>query len=139
MVRSLALAAAFFLGSACAPVAAPGGPRQADCPILASSDWTAWVNAMPGPGARPTLIVTGNVTVPTGGYATRMGPGPTLRSEPPIQHVLLDVTPPSGAATQAVMTLQARGEFPALPSYGRITVVCGNRILAEIAPVERAF
>ena len=23
---------------------------------------------MPGPGARPTLIVTGKVTVPTGGY-----------------------------------------------------------------------
>jgi hypothetical protein len=132
------MASALF-GSACAPGGPPGETSAAACSILASSDWAAWINAMPGPGARTTLIVTGNVTVPTGGYATRLRLGPTLRSEPPIQHVLLDLAPPSGAATQAVMTLQARGEFPALPRYGRVTVLCGDRILADISPVERAF
>ena len=37
----------------------------ATCPVVGASDWAAWVNAMPGPNARPTLIVTGKVTVPT--------------------------------------------------------------------------
>ena len=35
--------------------------RRPDCPITSSSDWTAWVNAMPGPNAGPRLIVTGKV------------------------------------------------------------------------------
>ena len=46
--------------------AQPSPSAAMDCGIVGSSDWTAWVNAMPGPNARPTLIVTGKVTVPSG-------------------------------------------------------------------------
>ncbi|HEV2746901.1 MAG TPA: hypothetical protein VGW34_06345 [Allosphingosinicella sp.] len=93
---------------------------------------------MPGP-ERPKLIVTGKVTVPTGGYRLSLEQGPLLELHPPIQHVLLSVRPPSEGATQAVVTHEVRGEFPALDAYGAVTVKCGPEVLAEIRPVARAY
>src|SRR5262245_10898640 len=55
-----------YPGQPAPPGAYSGGPYQPpppECTITASRDWTAWVNAMPGPGARgPALVVTGKVT-----------------------------------------------------------------------------
>jgi hypothetical protein len=92
---------------------------------------------MPGP-ERPHLMVTGDVTVPTGGWQVALELGPTMRSQPPIQIVDLRLTPPNGMATQAIVTHQARGRFPALPSYRSVVVRCGGRELATISPVETA-
>lgn len=115
-----------------------GGETAGACPIAGSSDWAAWVSAMPGPD-RPRLIVTGKVTVPTGGYRLALREGPLLRSEPPIQQILLDVALPSGGATQAIVTHEVRGEWPALERYRAVTIHCGGEVLAEISPVERAY
>jgi hypothetical protein len=112
----------------------PGGA----CPISGSSDWAAWVNAMPGP-ERPSLIVTGRVTVPTGGYQLALERGPLREIDPPVQEVTLSVRPPSGPATQAVVTHEVRGQWPALDRSGAVVVRCGGETLAEIRPVERAY
>ncbi len=119
-------------------------PRQVrlptpDCPILSSTDWAAWVNAMPGPVARPKLIVTGRVTVPTGGYRVTLQQGPLQEIHPPIQQMILRAQPPSGGATQAVVTHEVRAELPALESYGSVTIRCGSSTLASITDVERAY
>ena len=133
MKTSLALTAAALL-CACATTA-PARPEG--CAAISSANWAAWIAAMPGP-ERPHLIVTGDVTVPTGGYRIALELGPTLRSQPPIQHVLLRITPPVGPATQAIVTHQARGRFPALPSYRSVVVLCGGHTIAEIARIETA-
>ena len=125
----------------CAPVpAAPAqGPRgAAECPIAGSSDWAAWVNAMPGPGARPTLVITGKITVPTGGYRHAWTDMRVMESYPVQVAADLQVTPPAGGATQAVVTHDVRGEWPIAPPVGSVTVRCGDRVLARIAPVETA-
>lgn len=127
----------------CIPAGGAGEPRgigdaSGECPAASTSDWIAWVNAMPGPDSSPTLIVTGNVTVPTGGYSLGLDLGPTLEMNPPIQQIILRVMPPSGGATQAVVEHEVRGEFPALPSYGAVEIRCGSERLATIADIERA-
>ena len=133
--------------AACAPVAPPypppvagpvGGPVSVACPIIASSDWAAWVNAMPGPNARPTLIVTGKVTVPTGGWDFIWRDARVMESYPVQVAVDLEPLIPNGPATEAVTTHDLRYEMPIGPPVGSVTVRCGDRLLARIAPVETA-
>ena len=113
-------------------------PRPTDCPIISSSDWAAWVNAMPGPNARPTLIVTGKAIVPTGGYRFQWSAPLVAESHPVQVTVELKPVPPSGMATQAIVTHEIRGEWPSEHQVGSVRIVCGGRQLAAISPVETA-
>lgn len=141
--------AALLLLAACGPVMPEPAPNPApvsagrarDCPIIGSSDWAAWINAMPGPpGSRPTLIVTGKVTVPTGGYrlALRLDPA-VMESYPPQYSVWLDAVPPDGAATQALVTHEVRGQWPATPPVGAVHIRCGGSALTTIGTVETTY
>lgn len=117
------------------PTPSPSRPQDA-CPILASSDWAAWINAMPGPNARPTLIITGKVTTPGGGWDFVWRT--SVMESYPVQ-VAIDLEPliPEGG-TQAVATREVRHELPIAPPVGAVTVRCGGRTLARISPVEAA-
>ena len=140
MTRLILLASALSLAS-CAPLPAapPQGPAGSmKCGIIGSSDWAAWVNAMPGPSARPTLIVTGKVTVPTGGYRFAWSDMRVMESYPVQVAVELAAIPPAGGATEALVTHDVRGEWPISPPVGSLTVRCGDMVLARIAPVETA-
>ena len=134
---SLAAATALLLtGCATFPAAAP--PASAACPIAGSSDWAAWVNAMPGPTG-PSLIVTGKVTTPTGGYSLGFESDLIRRESYPVQiAATLRVIPPAGPATQAVVTHDVRGQWPSAEPVGSVDVVCGNQVLARISPVQTA-
>ena len=139
-MKLLFLASALSLGS-CAqvPATAPQGPvGSMACGIIGSSDWAAWVNAMPGPNARPTLIVTGKVTVPTGGYSFAWRDMRVMESYPVQVAVDLQSVPPSEPATQAVVTHDVRGEWPIDPPVGAMTIRCGDMVLVRISPVETA-
>ena len=136
-MKLLILASALMLGS-CAAVPPPQGAAETKCGIIGSSDWAAWVNAMPGPNAKPTLIVTGKATVPTGGYRFEWRDMRVMESYPVQVAVELEATPPAGAATQAVVTHEVRGQWPIDPPVGSLTVRCGDTVLARIAPVETA-
>ena len=139
MTRFALAAASALLLTACAtypPDAAP--PAAASCPIAGSSDWNAWVNAMPGPNG-PSLIVIGKVTTPTGGYRIAFDPMIVSRRSYPVQHVAtLRVTPPTGMATQAIVTHDVRGQWPSATEVGAVDVVCGGQLLARISPVQTA-
>ena len=126
-----------LLFAACAPVSAgPAAPTA--CGITGSSGWAAWVNAMPGPNMRPTLIVTGKVTVPTGGYRFAWRDLRVMESYPVQVAAELQAFPPAGPATQAVTTHNIRGEWPIDPPVGSFTARCGDRVLARISPVATA-
>ena len=124
--------------SACSAAPGPPSAARSACPILSSSDWAAWINAMPGPGAKPRLIVTGKVTVPTSGYRIEWADMRVAESYPVQIFADLVVVPPSEAAAQLVSTLDVRGEWPVDPPVGSVAVQCGDRPLARIAPVETA-
>lgn len=103
------------------------------CPTETRS-WSAWINAMPGPDARRTLIVTGEVLLPDGATA-RLSEGPLDRMMPPGQRVALSVE----RAERAAGWQQVRLEIaPALPAYGSVIVGCGDSEVARITPVETA-
>ena len=127
------------LGCSTAPQAATG--RAGGCPVLGSSDWAAWVNAMPTvpPSKTALLMVKGKVTVPTGGYRIEWGDFRVAESYPVQIFADLRVIPPAGGATQAVTTLDVRGGWPMDPPVGSLTIRCGGRVLARIAPVETAY
>jgi len=118
----------------------PGPGADAPCPITRSGEWNAWVNMMPGPNSRPTLHVTGKVVVPTGGYEIGFDPQLQVRESYPAQaFATLRVTPPSGPATQAVMTHDVRWEWPLGQPVGSVIVSCGDKTLAEITRIQTAY
>jgi len=133
-MKTVLLASALLLGG-CA-TAAPG-PMPAACPI-ASSDWHAWINAMPGPGSTPRLMITGQVAAPTGGYTFGWSDFRVAESYPVQVFVDLTAAPLAGMATQALTTQEVRGEWPLSPPVGSVTITCGGKTLARIAPVETA-
>lgn len=113
-------------------------PVAGACPLVSSSGWNAWVNAMPGPNAEPRLIVTGKVTAPTGGYTYAWRDLRVMESSP-VQIVAdLEALPPEGPATQALETEDLRGEWSVTPPVGSVTITCGSQQLAQIAPVQTA-
>ena len=115
------------------------GPlTQRGCPIAASSDWAAWLDAMPGPDSRPRLIVTGKVEVPTGGYRFEWTDFRVAESYPIQLFAELRPIPPRGGAIQVVMTHDIRGEWAVEPHVGSVAITCGGTTLARISPVETA-
>ena len=114
-------------------------PEPMRCPITTSRDWRAWVNAMPGPDARPKLMVTGTVVVPTGGYQMGFEPYLQIRESYPAQaFATLRITPPQGMATQAITSHNLRWEWPLSQQVGSVEIRCGGDTLATISPVETA-
>ncbi|MEJ7777403.1 MAG: hypothetical protein WKF52_08510 [Sphingomicrobium sp.] len=116
----------------------PYPPQQIGCPIVSSSNWAGWINAMPGPNARPSLIVTGKVTVPTGGYRFAWRDMRVMEGYPVQVSIDLEPVPPTGGATQAIVTHDVRGQWPMSPPVGSVTIRCGGQTLAVISPVETA-
>jgi hypothetical protein len=144
------IAAALLLLAACQPAASrtPEGPVSSgmpvppgapfaptpDCPILGSSTWAAWVDAMPGPGSHPTLVVTGKVEVPTGGYQL------ALRLDNAAEHVVrLEATPPSGPATQAIITHDVHGNWSVESPVDAVTIRCGRQVIGVITEIATAL
>ncbi|WP_082922000.1 hypothetical protein [Croceicoccus mobilis] len=97
--------------------------------------WNAFINAMPGPGSTPTLIVTGQALVPDGAAAVLVA-GPTDRMMPPGQRATLSLSPAPDAAGGWV---DVRMEIkPALPEYRAVMIACDGEPVAEIAEIETA-
>jgi hypothetical protein len=137
MTSRLALFAALPALSACA-TAAPPPPASGPCPIVASSDWRAWVNAMPGPDRTgPHLIVVGNVTVPSAEWTASFVGSRVMESYPVQVVVELDATR-SGMGIQVPVTREVRGSWPSEQAVGSVTVMCRGTTLARISPVETA-
>lgn len=103
------------------------------CPI-ASRDWAAFVDDMPGPGASPTLIVTGEVELGRAGYSPRLTAGFTDRKTLPGQRFELSLVRDPGASAG---WREVRGELDrSLIQYGEVIVACSGAPVARISPVE---
>jgi hypothetical protein len=142
--RSAALLCLAVLG-ACAPIeepepVEPPKPQPVgSCPVIESRDWAAWVNAMPGPSATRELIVTGQVTMPTPGYALTLTAGMADRSATPVQQLVLSAVPPSGMVPQVLATEAVRYQGPAISmTYRAVRIMCGGTMLTEISDVQVA-
>jgi hypothetical protein len=129
------IAAALLAASTACYVAVPD-PVYTPCRIAGSSDWRAEIDTSAGEGAR--LLVSGKVTVPSGGFALALERSYVEKLDPPRQQVILRATPPEGGATQAVVTGDVTASFPVDDDIGAVSVRCGDKILAVIALPPRA-
>lgn len=125
------------------PVPAPApvaeAPAASACAVIANRNWTAHINAMPGPNAQRTLIVTGEVDLPTPGYTVSLDLGPADRSAIPVQQLTLNTTAPSGIVAQVVAPTPVRYEGPAIAQqYSAVRIMCGGAQLAEITQIDTA-
>ena len=110
--------------------------KKNDCAILESSNWQAWVDAMPGPDATPTLHVTGEIVLPTPGYTIEWQMGALDRMQPPGQRLSISTTPPDGMVTQVITTVEvAYAGETAITNYREVIVSCGGEMLATISDV----
>ena len=116
-------------------------PVYSTCHAVGSSDWSAHVERIPDhhnrPIYKPTLIVSGRVTVPSDGYSVSLDLGPVRKLDGPVQQILVRTQPPSGPAAQTLTTVDVRGAFPALKRYQSVHIRCGDGILAILKPVPR--
>lgn len=121
------------------PEAAPVEETET-CAVLESRDWSAWVNRMPGPGAVPTLHVTGKVDVRSGGYSFEWQEGPLDRSATPALRLKLVPKAPDGMATMAITTEDVKFEKPLSGiTYSRVIVGCGSITLGEISEIMDVY
>ena len=110
----------------------PGAPVDA-CPIHSSRDWRASVIPATDSASRPTLVLTGTVVAPTGGYRMEFVPNLTVLRSYPVQVIarLLPI-PPQGPATQALVTHDLRWQWPLTGPVGTVTIRCGTQDLAQV-------
>lgn len=101
-----------------------------------SSNWKAWRNVVPGSG--PTLHVTGEVTVPTGGYTAKLSPQIPQGINPQIYLLNLIVTPPSPdqVVTQAFTTIKVKYEEKTKTNYTKVTILPDD-ITVDVGTVKR--
>lgn len=109
------------------------------CDVLESRDWAAWVNLMPGPDASPTVHVTGQVDVRTGGYTFDWQTGPLDRSAMPKLRLKLIPIAPDGMATMAITTEEVHYSAPTGGiAYSGVLVSCGSITLTDIDEITEA-
>ena len=113
-------------------------PAFADCPVIESRDWQAWVDVQPGPDA-PTLHIRGTVDLPTPGYEYSWRKGIADRALPPGQNMHLDFTAPDGVVTQVVTSMEVAYQGEAdFKAYRLIRIICGDDRMTEIRDVPVA-
>jgi len=138
-MKSFIPLALLLLAACAAPVAEPPRPalpRPAGCAAIESRDWTAWINRMPGPGARPALHVSGEIDLPTPGFAVTLREGPADRSAVPTQQLILDLAAPNAMVAQVITTQTVRYEGRAIAErYRAIVITCAGQRLAEITDI----
>ena len=122
-----------------AMVAEVAGDATANCPMTSSDGWTANLSSVSGPKETKVLTVSGTVNVNTSGYKAILAAGATMEKQPPIQQMILTVTPPKpGAVTMQVRShLPVKSSIPdAYPAYSAVEITCGGKRVALIKTIE---
>lgn len=103
------------------------------CAVIANRNWTAHINAMPGPNAQRTLIVAGEVDLPTPGYTVTLDLGIADRSAMPTQQLVINTTAPTGIVPHIVTAYPVNYSGPAIAAqYTAVRIMCGGQQLAEM-------
>ena len=111
------------------------------CHAAGSGGWTAAIQSYQTDHGKPltryNLVVSGEVTVPSGGYRVWLEEGPLQEIEPRTRQVLVRTDPPDEGATMAIVTHRVRAAFPGDRRIGQVAIRCGDGILA-VVPVAPA-
>jgi hypothetical protein len=110
------------------------------CRALATRDWSAHVvqdkEAKFPFKEEASLVVSGTVQVPTGGFELSIIPGSLVRLEPPVQQVILRTIAPEGMATQAITEERVTGSVPWDKRAKSVSIRCGDGTIASIPTID---
>lgn len=129
--------------AAAVPVPGHASGEAAETPACYGStkDWDAWIEQ----GAdEPELVVTGEVTTPTGGSWNVLTLGPTPWDEPPRQIVDLQIRAMGEIVTLMVTTEKVRARFRVPPHFGpgqdagTVIIHCNGKEVGRVVKVRRA-
>jgi hypothetical protein len=135
-LRSLILALPLLAAAPAAALAHPArGTAPGLCRAAANGEWSAHVNAMPGPGARRTLILTGMVGVKPAAHIRLSLAPEVMESHPPQYTVVVDISLPRRPTIDMLERRNVRGEWPVRGEVGAVHIRCGGRIVASIRDV----
>lgn len=141
MLRLAILLPLPLLAGGCLMLPVVEDPVYSTCHAIGSSDWTAHVERIPDhhnrPVLKPTLIVSGQVTVPSDGYSVSLDLGPVEKIDGIVQQILVRTGPPRRPAAQVLTNVAVRGAFPARKHYDAVRIRCGDGTLAIIKSVPR--
>ncbi len=140
MMRSLVFACSLAIAASPA-IAGPADPAVETTPCYGSTkDWDAWIQ----PGTfEPELVVTGEVTTPTGGSWNVLTLGRTPWDEPPRQVVDLQIRGMGEIVTNVVTTEVVRARFRVPPHFGgqsgagMVIIECNGKEVGRIPAVRR--
>lgn len=106
-------------------------------PTILQDTFKAWIDRMPGGG--PTLIVIGQIEVPTSGWHVGLARRSPQGINPNI--LILDVTaqPPHGMASQVITRIPVRyEERPPEREYKQVTIANGeeDRVTIDVGETQ---
>lgn len=108
-------------------------PVAMTCPD--TRNFQAFVNAMPGPNANPTLIVTGEAYLSRGMDAQLRAAGPNAQ-EPRRYRFELETRPGNRQTGWAELRGEASG---VAQGYDEVYVTCDGRVIARVTEVQTAY
>ena len=96
--------------------------------------WNAWLNKQPGPGATPTIHVTGKLRFPTGGYSADLERSYRQSDEEDtlVLELVVDAPGPDVAVTQALDDKDVHYEAETSTDYERVIVIRRDTVSVEI-------
>ncbi len=138
-LRLLTIAVPLLAAAPAAALAHPARPTAPGlCRAAANGQWSAHVNAMPGPGARRTLILSGVVGVkPAARIRLSLAPE-VMESDPPQYIAVVDISLPRRPTVDMLERRQVRGEWRVSGDVGAVHIRCGGRIVASVRDVVTA-
>lgn len=105
------------------------------CPAIASRNWQAEIKT--NGDNEPSLIITGEIDLPTPGYQVTWQPETSDLQEASTQRIGISLLPPEGIVIQVITPTAVSFTMPsALPEYSSVMVYCGEQLLAEISNIE---
>lgn len=108
--------------------------QTADCPLISSNNWQAQLVSVDG---QNQLKVTGDIELPSPGYAVTMEAGIADRSSKPTQHFHIKLEPLSGLHIQVITPMSLEQLSPSIaPEYASVVIHCGEQTLSTITNIE---
>lgn len=116
------------------PEPPPTVPPPPPCPVVASSNWRASIDAMPGPDSVPTLVVVGSVRLAGAGWAWTWGGLSRSKSAGGEVWVALDFVATNGRQPPPQQVVH--GSWQAPRGLRAVEVRCRGTTVARMARIE---
>ncbi len=133
LLAILSLSACSFTEKDGEPVEQKITEQTANCPILKSEKWYAWVDKFTEKDGQYRLVVNGEITLPNPAFEMKWSAGRTDRMYPPGIRLSLLPKKLDQMSIQVLSTVPVNYtlETP-ISEYSSVSIFCGDKLLSRI-------